>query len=77
MTYTHRNGETEPPQVAGWYWFTGVFAGNERYVGSVTVARSFAGNLCVIGSSESISLELQFWAGQWWGPIVPPWEAAP
>lgn len=72
--YSHRNGETEPPIDIGWYWFCGVVAGQGRYEGSATVMRTIAGNLYCIGSEETYSHDLADWVGQWYGPVVPPWE---
>ena len=81
MTYSHRNGETEPPTEEGWYWFDGdkcwrgesqrslkrpVFVEREEEGGSIYWfgADGDADDACADGWLE----------GQWWGPIVPPWE---
>lgn len=72
--YSHRNGETQLPTIQGWYWFKGIAMG-ERYEGSVIVGEAIAGNLCVEGSGESSFGDIREWGhGQWWGPIVPPWN---
>lgn len=64
--YTHRNGETEPPTEPGNYWFKGVLLfldspGREREETTLIV-------------NVSLDFVLDKYEGQWWGPIVPPWE---
>jgi len=73
-SYSHRNGETEPPTVAGWYWFesnvtplrTGVLRvyieDNEPMVNVTFIKDGYSKHMSA--ASED---------GQWWGPLVPPW----
>lgn len=74
--YSHRNGETELPTEAGRYWFQGI-AGGERYEGTNLVGEALAGNLCAEGPGESLYDDVKNWTGQWWGPIVAPWDSQP
>jgi hypothetical protein len=75
MTYTHRNGETEPPTEPGRYWFNGVVWSSDRL-----------GTYNILGIVECLAtmtyndvtgeaLPSRDHAGQWWGPMTPPWEA--
>ena len=79
-TYSHRNGETEPPTIVGWYWFRGnvlsSYRGEVPYSGSVTILDSVYEDrgLCVISTNESPTSNIEKWQGQWYGPIVAPWE---
>lgn len=76
MVYTHRNGETEAPTVPGKYWFDGSAI---LWTGEIKLRQA----LDAIGRDSRIlvweerSLEhlpvAQF-SGQWFGPIVAPWE---
>jgi hypothetical protein len=73
MTYGHRNGETEPPTIAGYYGF---MRKGLRHGWIVTVVqydkhgemRSYSGTL---HDEEYRELE----PGQWWGPIEGPWAS--
>jgi hypothetical protein len=77
MTYSHRNGETEPPTKPGWYWVKGTEsysvwdALQMRYVDRKYQGARMAYRMDSIGqeSIEDIGGKLQ-----WWGPVVPPWE---
>lgn len=76
MTYTHRNGETEPPEIYERdYWF---LCGNKAdpddgpedglvYL-SVEDENAIYDHL---GHKYS----LVGLAGRWWGPVTPPWDA--
>lgn len=64
------------PDGPGRYWFRGI-AGGERYEGTCLVGVAIAGNLCAEGPGESLYGDIKDWSGQWWGPIVAPWDAAP
>lgn len=77
--YSHRNGETEPPTEAGIFWFRGKLHHEEYYHDvadlQTVVANNYsgindffaiAGEECLHGVSDA--------EGQWWGPIVSPWE---
>jgi len=74
MPYTHRNGETVPPTVAGWYWFEG-----RKYIHRKSFSRrtmlqvyDFGDGLRArfTGSSDFIASL----TGRWWGPVTPPWS---
>ena len=65
QTYSHRNGETEPPTVNGWYWY---YHEDDWYgMYHVTGDRYELGPISGVLSEE--------FEGQWWGPVVAPWEA--
>lgn len=75
MTYLHRNGETEPPTEAGWYWFVGRKRHHPRRV-------RWAGTIRLWWNAGELRTKVPVWSpclvddlvGQWWGPITPPWE---
>ena len=78
QTYTHRNGETTPPTVDGYYWFVGqvvkpgqVRGKHHREVGKVYAFQAPAPFLI---SGKRVTVKNC--AGQWWGPLLPPWEDA-
>lgn len=67
ITYSHRNGETEPPTIdEAWYWFDGGLNDIEHPRGVLYI---FDGATYADGEMWSIS-ELK---GRWWGPVTPPW----
>lgn len=75
MTFSHRNGETEPPIVATdnglWFWFDGEDNNSrpqDEWFGVFWVTDTYAMDT----RGEKIPLgELP---GKWWGPLTPPWE---
>ncbi len=76
--YGHRNGETEAPSVedligTGVYWFRGTVTswdcGTYDVTGLVECTLAHAYN-DVCGET----LDKNSYTGQWWGPIVAPWE---
>lgn len=74
MAFAHRNGETEAPTTPGRYWFKGAMDGWTRAVFTTVVATDKGvmawNDMSHVDSFTDIS---QF-EGQWWGPVVPPWE---
>lgn len=76
QTYSHRNGETEPPTQVGHYWFKGIVNGYSVAEKVTVMMWTGSGALRVIGIDEGSRLE--HFHGQWWGPEseVPPWEVA-
>ena len=89
MIYEHRNGETEPPTIAGEYWFDGVIASdNKNDPKWYGVGKRLQEKLLAERYSDG-SIDFEYgeymdgrgalfdpWqlVGRWWGPIVPPWE---
>lgn len=78
MTYTHRNGETTAPTAKGLYWFRGVI---ENYLNNGIMQRPIevintSGEVLAWNDSMRSFREVEEFDGQWWGPIVPPWEVA-
>ena len=76
MTYAHRNGETEAPTVPGLYWFRGTC---ELWTGIINLQMALhtigrEGRLLAWEELSQEHLPMQCFAGQWWRPIVPPWE---
>lgn len=76
MTYTHRNGETEAPTVPGKYWLKGS-----------CLSYAIADLIPVIAEDDHLCAWRPYWGegwfermehftGQWWGPIVAPWESS-
>lgn len=75
--YYHRNGETEPPTVNGWYWFDGTIRDEDIYRGVVETCRfEVRGDVWfrygIVGREWDFPEEQM--QGQWWGPVVPPWS---
>lgn len=75
MTYAHRNGETTPPIETGRYWFRGSIIGLD-YEALTTVI-----NVPEDGLLAWCEFDGEGWFqgifsfnGQWWGPVVAPWE---
>ena len=66
--FSHRNGETTPPTVDGWFFYNG---GHTEYSGLYQITRPHwsLGNLH--------GQRLETFEGQWWGPIVAPWDTPP
>lgn len=68
MTYSHRNGETDAPTVAGWYWFEG-----RRYLND-NMARAVADVWLTDGGYVA---KVRAWKtrrigelyGKWYGPV--------
>jgi hypothetical protein len=84
--YEHRNGETEKPTIEGLYFVKHIdgwympsssvmyvekeevgFEGREGYKTFLIVYRC--------GSDNHVTLDELDNRLQWWGPVVPPWEA--
>jgi hypothetical protein len=73
MTYTHRNGETAPPTEPGRYWFNGVFNSKGTYnIVGIVESNQIPGTTYNDVTGEV--LKNSDYTGQWWGPMVPPWE---
>ena len=78
ILYSHRNGETEPPRGIGLYWFRGKIHHPDFYH---TVADSIElGNRYTTGEiyydGEECGHVMSDFEGEWWGPIVAPWDEA-
>lgn len=73
--YTHRNGETETPMAEGTYWFRGEIDGCQ--FAHIVVVSNYNGNIWMAygdtGSTRE-DMEIAYFVGQWWGPIVAPCE---
>jgi len=75
--YSHRNGETESPTEAGYYWLRGIrtlphVRQRIRHLLHIVIS----GATCVVqwGGAE---MPIDIYSGQWWGPELPPWETPP
>ena len=73
-SYTHRNGETEAPTIPGQYWFTGHCQGEKikEIIPVIAENNTFCAWRPVFGDGWFERSE--HFNGQWWGPIVAPWE---
>lgn len=73
--YWHRDGSTEVPTIEGWYWFNGKLDGREAR-GLVKVNRPDASFPTRTVSPQWIDgwLEAELLSGQWYGPLVAPWQ---
>jgi hypothetical protein len=72
VTYTHRNGETEPPTEEGWYFLTGARGvGFPAGTPLVHVAKKRYGKVCFVVDLNVPAADI---AGQWWGPVTLPWK---
>lgn len=82
--YSHRNGESDPPALTDhYYWFshadvntTGVlqdlvyvFSAEEDMPSYIYFEDSLFAEITNNGRIALVDLR-----GQWWGPIIPPWE---
>lgn len=84
MTYSHRNGETEPPTDEGWFWCYGsVRIPNEpiNVTGMLYVGTWHDGSwLANVGNKQLVAIGVSAgvhpqgeWYCRWWGPVTPPW----
>lgn len=73
--YSHRNGETEPPTEAGFFWFIGRKHKHSQRVSRAGVYRAWwnAGELRISIAPWS-PCSVDELVGRWWGPVTPPWE---
>jgi len=80
--YSHRNGESDEPKVAGWYWFDGVtlFPPQEYIKRPVLVEREDdeLGSKYWYGATEDADDACAdgWLEGHWWGPVHAPWVSA-
>lgn len=85
MTYTHRNGESEPPQETGFFWFVGKLLdatnkpkAERRFVnygfarGPMHVYRNEHNPLFLVAQSGIVVYQLENMEGAWYGPIPTP-----
>lgn len=75
-SYSHRNGEKEPPTVEGGYFFLGFYAGKIwnyffLYDGTHWDAE---GSDTVTRIDDEWEIEFDKMDGHWWGPVPLPWE---
>lgn len=81
--YSHRNGETEPPTVAGFYFVRHLAQWHDQEASIIYVEYDMdedgfgAGwRTWRIGRDYESSFDELDKRLQWWGPIMPPWEEA-
>lgn len=69
VTYTHRNGVTEPPtEDSEFYWFVGHELGKRvNLIGVFMVDDGYA------RSATDTEISLSSLRGSWWGPLDRPW----
>lgn len=68
QTYTHRNGETMAPAELGKYWFNGWYT-------NTGTSKRIMDTLDLWSDGRVYGDSIDTYVGQWWGPIVSPWEA--
>lgn len=73
-TYAHRSGEPEAPTEDGYYWFKGehIHKGGLRY--PVVEIIECANRIVIPYAYDTKVAGPVRWEGQFWGPLVPPWE---
>lgn len=76
--YAHRNGETALPTEPGRYWFRGTCGISEEVANVIEVTITGGKNGGLMAWSPNWSggwhEDIEEFSGQWWGPLVPPWE---
>lgn len=84
--YSHRNGETEPPTTKGNYWVKGFATINGAIMrlslmltvadwrDSAMYAKLPDGGLVTVRGTSTGFASAE-WNCEWWGPVMPPWEA--
>lgn len=74
-TYSHRNGESQPPTEAGRYWFKGIIMryGDPQDIADLKIVEFRLDRGIIV--NEEVDDFLADTKGQWWGPITPPWES--
>jgi len=73
--YSHRNGETEPPTIEGWYAIQHPQAWNWQGSTFVFVERNMDGiDVYCTGQDDPIGYDQMDSRIRWYGPIVAPWE---
>lgn len=75
--YSHRNGETEPPTEAGYYFFRGRKMRHPRRTSVGAMVRVWQGDGEMRTQLRTCSpCSVDEMVGRWWGPVTPPWEDA-
>ena len=73
--YSHRNGETEPPTIEGWYAMQHPQAWNWQGSTFVFVERNMDGiDVYCTGQDDPIGYDQMDSRIRWYGPVVAPWE---
>lgn len=74
MSYSHRNGETEPPTMAGMFGFRHS-AGKRGWIVDVVERHGkFERVMDYMDDDDDSTLSIEDFDGQWWGPITGPWD---
>lgn len=73
VTYTHRNGDIEPPTIEGLYWFDGTAESDEKIKRPIQVLTA-SGETLAWNDAVLSFREIEEFTGLWWGPVMPPWE---
>jgi hypothetical protein len=77
MNYSHRNGETEPPTVPGWYWVQRVKPFIWGRVLKMDLYHDEDTEYLYVEDDEGREFRLPDAFGndsRWWGPLMPPWD---
>jgi len=72
--YAHRNGETDAPIEPGQYWFRGQVRGYDVKQAALTKVMTVGRlGLCAWCKRVEVWLPVERFAGNWYGPVLPPW----
>lgn len=72
--YSHRNGETEPPGVEGWYWYE--LESDDWRIVEVDNGGVYEDSFAAYYSGVEASSDVAYMRGRWYGPIPEPVQEA-
>lgn len=74
QVYSHRNGETEPPGVEGWYWYE--LESDDWRIVEVDNGGVYEDSFAAYYSGVEASSDVAYMRGRWYGPIPEPVQEA-
>lgn len=80
MTYRHRNRDRKPPEIGGWYWFSGYVIDDEDYTFRAPLNLKYVGQPSKLAAmsddGEHILDYVENLIGEWNGPFPfdAPWD---
>jgi hypothetical protein len=74
MEYEHRNGESEPPDIEGYYFFEGRKLRHRKGVKLGVFMRVWRNDDGVMRHYWMYPGTVDELIGRWWGPVTPPWR---
>jgi hypothetical protein len=69
--YSHRNGETEPPTVEGWYFAKPRLGFVVAHQPLVFLAKKAYGKVLFVVDIDKPAADVR---ARWWGPVPLPWK---